>query len=294
MIEATDNYYINDTYDAGVEATITKGNSNGGFPDGFVAYLDSGKKLDKLIIQSSAEIVNFELLCEHREKIKSLILYCKKVDWQVISKLNRLEYLGIGWKHTKCDLEFSNLNSLETISVTWADCYEGLIVDLAKLKKLKISNFGIEDLEILGEMPNLNFLEFNHSKKIKSLKGIEYFNKLKEFRASVNTQLLDIEDLQSCANLEKLFFNRNNKLTDYSSIGQIQSLKELVLVGSSDTVSWLVDLTSLEHLRMGCKLEDKNLDFLYKMTNLKSISIEDKKGQTVKSKDISAYIDSLS
>jgi Leucine-rich repeat (LRR) protein len=270
--------------------TVRGASETGGLPMGVMDYILSGERFDCLTLRAD-DLTDYSFLVDNREKITALNLHCENVDWVAISQLTNVMVMDIAGGYPSCPLDFKKLTSLTRLYVEWNGSYENTLKNLKGLKSLSISNFKLGSLESLGNMTSLEYLGVTHSKKMVSLDGIEKFKKLRVLHLEANGQLIDIQQVASCKNLEFLFLNKNKKLYDYSPIGQLRKLDELVLVGGSDAVDWLQGVISLTHLRMDCKLGDANLDFLYDMESLQYVRLKDKKGQSVKSREIQRHLE---
>ncbi len=290
MMIDTKDFDVTTPWGDDVVVTVRNASPDGGIPDGAMEYISSGKRFDSLILRAD-DLTDYNFLVSHKESIKGLSLHCDNVDWESISELSNLRHLTIGGGYSNCTLNFNKLESLTRLDIDWYKGCDKYLGNLKGLTALTITSLGTESLEFLEEMKSLKYLAVSHSRKLISLKGIDKFQKLRVLHLASNSLLSDMNNLSECNNIELLFLNKNKKLLDYSPISKLRKLDELVLVGSSDSVSWLPKLKSLTHLRMDCKLDDGNLDFLFGMKNLKFIRLKDKKGQSVKFKDIQIHLE---
>lgn len=290
MITETKDFDV--TIPCGTEVVVTIRNASpeGGIPDAAIEYMLSGERFDSLVLRAD-DLTDYNFLVSHKEKIKSLSLYSDYVDWEAVSQLTNLRHLTIGDGYSNCSLNYKSLKSLTRLDIDWYKGCDESLRNLQGLTALTITRLGTESLDFLEEMNSLEYLAISHSRKLVSLNGINKFKRLRVLHLASNSLLSDINGLSECNCIELLFLNKNKKLHDYSSISKLRKLDELILVGSSDSVSWLPKLKSLTHLRMDCKLDDGNLDFLLDMKNLKFIRLKDKKGQSVKFKDIQAHLE---
>ncbi|MBF0713191.1 leucine-rich repeat domain-containing protein, partial [Gemella sp. GH3] len=174
-------------------------------------------------------------------------------DANSLSKLTNLKKLSIR-KNIITNLEFLNNIPVEELDISYNGILKNSIaeeVDLSKIRTLKITGLGIE---------NINFLKT--ATKLESLFAEE--NKIK-----------DLSPIANLTNLRMLFLDKNN-IDDLSALKNLEKLAELSLAKNNVT-----DITSLEHknelyrLILDGNKSLSNISILSTATNLSSLSISD-------------------
>ncbi|MGG1676520.1 leucine-rich repeat domain-containing protein [Neobacillus sp. NRS-1170] len=143
----------------------------------------------------------------------------------VISKLTKLEYLGLGYNQP---LSNSSLASLNGLSV---------------LQYLDLSGNNINDVSGLGGVPQLVGLGLSESNfsNLSSLSGLTNLQTLD----LTNDAITDISPLSSLTNLESLSLWENN-ISDISALSNLTVLASLDL--ESNNITNLLPLISLDNL----------------------------------------------
>lgn len=230
-------------------------------------------------------------LLDKKDKIRDITINNDEIDWDIINQLTSIRTMNIGGWFNCHGLDFRKLPELTFLETYWNKGYEDTLSNLKKLKALKIIGYKSESLEGLGAMPALQYMLLALSRNLTSLTGIERFKALKFLDLESCSQLVDIESLPKCTKLMYLILTKCNRLTHFEAIGQLKSLTELILGGDTQNIAWLKNLKHLEKLRLDCKLDNGNLDFLYDMENLQFVLFKNKKNYTVKIKDIQQYLE---
>ena len=232
---------------------------------------------------------NLDILLKYKAKIKDLSIQTQQLDWKLISKFTYLESIYIdGW--FKCNLEFQKLKNLRVLHSYWNDGYDKVLKDLENLVSLNIIGLKSENLETLGNMPNLKSLILVKSRKISSLKNIANFKKLEYLEIVSSGNLIDYSELALLPNLKVLYLNNCKKEYDYSVLGQLQNIDKIIITGAMKDFQWVKKLKTLRILRFNCTIEEGDLDFLYDMPNLELIYFNDRRNFSIKAKDMHNHL----
>lgn len=230
-------------------------------------------------------------LVDNKEKIKDIRIHNDEINWDIINQLTSIRVLKIGGWFDCRGLDFRKLKELAYLKTDWNKGYDESLGDLKNLRGMELHGCGMKNFESFGKMPKLEYLSIYRARTPESLAGFENFKKLNHLQLEACCNINDIAALTVCKNLQYLEVVNCNKLRDASAIADIEKLSHLIIVGQFDTVSWLKTMRKLYTLRMDCKLEDGNIDFLYDMKNLKFINYNNKKNYTVKVKDIQKFLE---
>lgn len=231
------------------------------------------------------------VLVDNKEKIVDLRINNDDVDWDCVNQLTSIRILKVGGWFNCNGLDFRKLPNLVYLETDWNSGYEDTLKDLKQLRCLELRGCKSESLEGFGKMPKLEFFQMTYSRTPKTLSGIQSFRSLKNLELIACSNLTDISALEACKKLQLLHIENCNRFLDGSSIADLKTITHLRLFGKMKTLQWLQDMKKLYSLRFDCKLDDGNLDFLYKMKNLKFIDFANKKNLSVKNKDIRQFLE---
>ena len=232
---------------------------------------------------------NIDTLLKYKAKIKDLSIQTQQLDWKLISKFTYLESIYIdGW--FKCNLEFQKFKNLRVLHSYWNDGYDKVLKDLENLVSLNIIGLKSENLETLGNMPNLKSLILVKSRKISSLKNIANFKKLEYLEIVSSGNLSDYSELEQLTKLRVLYLDNCKKEYDYSVLGQLQNIDKIIITGAMKNFQWVKKLKTLRILRFNCTIEEGDLGFLYDMPNLELIYFNDRRNFSIKAKEMYKYL----
>jgi len=232
-------------------------------------------------------------LVDHKEKILDLSIHNDEIDWDIINQLTSIRALELGGWFNCRGLDFRKLPSLAYLESYWNDGYEESLTNLKYLQCLKLVGCRLKSFSSFGRMPKLQYVSIYRATTPESLAGFELFPQLKHLHIQACSKLREIQALTACKKLQYLEIINCNRLNNGASISNIDKLSHLILIGKFNSVDWLKNMKHLYTLRMNCKLDDGNLDFLYKMKNLKFIDYNNKKNYTVKVKDIQKHLEEM-
>ncbi len=234
---------------------------------------------------------DLERLLEFKNKINKLSVSEELTDWSVISKFTELKKLTIDAKFKNCNIDFSKLKKLKHMQTYWNDSYDKYLKGNKTLKTLFITNYQGENMSLLGDMENLQYLELYRSRKLKSLQGIEKIKNLNFFEANGCSKLTDVSALTSLKKLKALSLSNCTKNNDYEILKQLRVIDEMYLGGELNSLKWITSIKTLTRLKFDCKLVNGDLSFLYDMPELKHVRFNNKRNYTVKIADIQSYLE---
>lgn len=257
--------------------------------DEIIDYI-ANKPFDELSLSyGSWQDVN--RLIKYKDKIKQLHIASDDIDWQSVSELSYIEsiHIDIG-AQGKCSLAFNKLIHLKHLHSDWCKGFEQTLKNLNKLKSLVIDGYKEEDLNTLEKMNSLEFLELRGTRTLKSLNAINRFKNLRYLEIDNCGKLADVSAAVELPKLESLWLDKCKMENDYSVLESLSSINEVFIGGAMHDLKWLKKLKTLTMLRLDCRLEDGELDFLYDMPNLKFVLFNNKRNFSVKIKDIQKYL----
>ena len=134
------------------------------------------------------------------------------------------------------------------------------VCQMSQLKGLYIKWGKVESIQNIKNLKSLKHLYFGSNPRINSLDGIEYLE---------NVQHLELENFKS--------------INDFSKLGELQSLKTLVITASINSPAtkmndlyFLENLNNLEELVLGISLINKDTTPLYKFSKLERLFLPTK------------------
>lgn len=168
-----------------------------------------------------------------------------KTDLEPLYQIHELRQLG--WPgRTSPPIDLSNFPNLEYLSLRHQPSTRGW-EKLTKLRVLRLSVTGSNDLEFLSNLKSLAKLEISDS-SIESLAGIERLPKLERLDIFVTPKLTDISSIPKCKSLRFLYVEKAKRLTDYSPLAESTSIESLKLVTPIDSVEFVPHMKSLKIL----------------------------------------------
>ena len=149
---------------------------------------------------------------------------------------------------------------------------------MARLKKLKMifaSSIGLENIEVLGEMPQLEHLQIGGTNPIKDIACLGNLANLRGLETPYNHSIeLNYNILASLKKLRYLTIGFNNQYAKY--LGILEGLTQLcflIIGGRFSNLSPLANLTKLQFLlARSCYIAD--ISALVKLKNLEILNLE--------------------
>lgn len=220
-----------------------------------ITFLKGLKELETLWIpkkRENAVWIDISVLGELQNLI-GLQVGCLKLNGcEAISKLRKLEYLGLG--NTGIDnvefiKELCQIKELQLFNNEKLNSLKGL-EQLVLLKKLDLANIGLKaKFDEVGELVNLVELELNCNKayidigllqnlkklevlcfdlsKVKNFEYIKELSALKELRMETVKTVKDFTAIGELSHLETLVLRKNRQLTDISFLAPLKNLRHL-------------------------------------------------------------------
>ncbi|OUR82679.1 hypothetical protein A9Q75_05155 [Colwellia psychrerythraea] len=231
-------------------------------------------------------------LIKYKDKITELNIRGDDIDWQSISELSYIErlFIDIG-AGSKCDLALNKLTHLKHLNSDWCKGFEHNLKNLDNLKSVVIRGYKKEDFNSFEKMVSLEFLELVGTRTLSSLDAINNFKKLRYLEIGNCGKLANVSAAIDLPKLESLWLDKCKVDNDYSVLSNLSSINEIFIGGAMQDLRWLKNLKTLTRLRLDCKLEDGELDFLYDMPNLKFVLFNNKRNFSVKIKDIQKHLE---
>lgn len=149
------------------------------------------------------------------------------------------------------------------------------------IRNYKSTSGNLADLPIF---PVLHELVLSQT-LINSLQGIEKFTNLGEFEAFRAYNLKSIAPLQLLIKLEKVKFESCKKIMDFEMLGNISSLKKIILLDSGmvKSLSFVKKLSSLETITFwGTRVLDGDISYC---EGIKNVGFDNKRHYTHKAED---------
>jgi Leucine-rich repeat (LRR) protein len=207
---------------------------------------------------------------------------------ELIGRMGRLRWLLLG--ENPVELDFRKLPELEELRADWHSKWAASIA-ASSLKTLAISKFpgSFKDLEIFSKMQRLEQLEFVQC-QIESLSGVQEIPNLRVLRVSYAPKLRDISALNSAkVRLETVELGNCTKINSYEPLGQVKSLRRLILTKCSHIPSLQI-FSRLEELKIitfvHTTVLDKNMRLLLHFPSLEYAGFLDCRGYNMTYKDV--------
>lgn len=203
----------------------------------------------KKIILSKYSYENISAIykLENLEILKSTGLVKKEFDF---SKLLTLKKVLIEYnKNLNSIFNCENLKELEIhkFSEKKSDKFKGLI----NLKKLVLRQFKMVELQELGKLEKIEYLEISHNRAIDSLESLNQSKSIKELRIMNCPKIKDFSSLSELKKLEELTIENQKDIPSLDFIKEMPNLKRVSIIGSSNVLDgklkWLLD-------KKNCKL----------------------------------------
>ncbi|MBF0710611.1 MULTISPECIES: leucine-rich repeat domain-containing protein [unclassified Gemella] len=219
------------------------------------------------------DLKNLEDLNINNNKIK---------DAKIISELKNLKKLAIA-KNNISNLEFLKDIHLEELDIASNGILKNYLdseLHIDKLRSIKVSRVGIENLNFLKNAKNLESI-FAEENQIDDLTGLANLEKLKILYVDKNN-ILDISPLKNLKNLSELSAEYNN-IKDLSALEGKEKLHRIQINNNTSLkdISPLASLKSLASL----SLKESLVEDLSPLKDLKYIYYVDVTGAKISSKN---------
>lgn len=238
---------------------------------------------DGLLVRSNAD---FGAVQEHIQKHGLKKVYLEHLaDFTFLSACPCIEHVLVHLRHPQSYIgqpaftfdyqvepfyALSNLKSLSIISTELPNSHTRFTLDLsmfprlcqyqgeyqfvaslesaASLQTLRLDQYPGQSLEALHRLENIDMLHLSAA-KLRSLRGISAFNKLRSLTLSYCRTLCDMEELKSVkSTLKFLRIEKCSRIHDFSSLAALENLEYLIL-DCNQAVDDLSFLSSMKHLK---------------------------------------------
>ncbi|WP_133125888.1 hypothetical protein [Thalassospira marina] len=218
------------------------------------------------------------------EKLKDIGLLSMEIfAWSVrdltpLTFFPGLEVLGIQCDFVKAP-DFSNFSQLRILKLIWRP-KATTVFYCSSLEEINIVNFPDEDLGKLSGMTELKRLQLT-SRKLLSLSGIEFLEKLQVFDGAYCTKLRGLAGLEKCKNIQVVELQACRKICDVSELGELNNLKDVFLIdcGKIGSLQSLDNCGNLENLFFpgDTNILDGELTALFEMPKLKKLTFANRR-----------------
>lgn len=214
--------------------------------------------------------------------IKGLLLD-DKINYDNLNLFCNLTFLSVP-DNGKDKVDLSVFPKLEMLACKFSQRLQGLEF-CSKLKSLTLSNYKAKGKDLMA-LPALESLE--HLSLIKSditiLQGIERYSNLKKLELFGASKLEVIAPLQELSNsLEEVQIEQCKKINDYESLGNVKSLKKIILSESGEvkSLAFVKELPQLKFISFwGTNVLDGNIKYC---EGIDYVGFDNKKHYTHKS-----------
>jgi hypothetical protein len=192
-----------------------------------------------------------------------------------VAALPDLRVLGLE-TYSDAPIDFSAFKQLERLAFNWRPRGETAFA-IATLKSLRISRYPGFDLTPLAQLPKLEGLRIENSRRLRSLDGVAALGALKVLSLRDDQGLVDISDLAAMdRSLDELELNLCHKVTDITPIERHRELRRLSLIdcGHIPSLAPLAHLAYLEELYFygTTHIDDGDMTPILGMTSLRKIA----------------------
>jgi hypothetical protein len=207
---------------------------------------------------------------------------------ELIGRMVRLRWLLLSCNPV--ELDFGKLPQLQELRAAWHPKWAETLA-ASSLKTLASSRLpsSYKDLEIFSKMQHLEQLEIVQC-QIESLSGVEKIPRLSVLSVSYAPKLRDISALNSAkVLLETVRLENCQKIESYAPLGQVRSLRKIVLTKCSPIPS-LEIFSGLEKLKfisfVNTIVLDNNMRLLLQLPSLEYAGFLHRRGYNMKSEDV--------
>lgn len=187
------------------------------------------------------------------------------IDISPINSLENLEYFESGNNRIGGKIDFSNFPNLKYLKFGYSDYVFTGFESLKKLVELNVNNWPFDNLNNMKHLENLQILEFEYAKKLKSLQGIEVLENLSELYFYSAQHLVDINALDAIApDIKKVSFELTNGVKDFSVLEKMRNLEKLYLYRCAPihSIQFLKKLKNLKYAYIGTEVLDGDVTYL--------------------------------
>jgi len=247
---------------------------------------------------------NLNCLVKFRQ-IEHIRLINHTMDIEGIHYLTSLKTMELGVENGQ-PVDFKNFPHLSSCHFQWSN-KRSSILDCNQIELLGIANYHKDDLTELATMINLKYLGLGNS-KVKSLNGIEEFNRLENLGLEFMTKLESLAGIESLTKLKEIELYSLRTLASIDAVAQIKSLQRINIekckrveridgisscnslcqlylnnMGDIQSLLPIKDLSNLKKLLFWeeTNIVDGDLDFLLNM-NLEVLSFQNRKHYSIK------------
>jgi hypothetical protein len=210
------------------------------------------------------ELPDIHFLSKLSNVLEGLHLPETKFDNQTVNTLHKLKFLGFA-DNKKDIIDLSNFPNLESLACDYSSRLKGL--DTCKnLIDLTLTGYKSKNNN-LSEMPSFLHLKelFLFKTDITTLQGIERFSNLRKLEIFSASKLEAITSLQVLSNsLEEIQIEQCKKVKDYEILGEVKSLKKIILSESGEikSLAFVRKLPLLEFISFwGTNVLDGNIKY---------------------------------
>jgi len=195
-----------------------------------------------------------------------------------ISNLKKIKELSINCDFND-EIDFSNLINLQDLFIYYKKQLKS-VFNCRSLKKLYICNINKDEIKVISNLENLEWLTINSS-NIENLSSIEDNKKLLILELFNCKKLKDIRALEN-KNLLLLSIDGSKKINDFNAISSLYDLLVLNLdnVGNINTIDFFENLKNLKAFSFSgvdTIINDGNLEPLTKLEKLSMLMFASRK-----------------
>ena len=187
------------------------------------------------------------------------------IDISPINTLKNLEYFESGNNRIVGKIDLANFPNLKYLKFGFSDYVFTGFECLKNLVELNVNNWPLDNLNNMKHLENLRILEFEFTKKLKSLRGIEALENLSELYFYSAPHLEDINALEAIAsNIKKVSFELTNEVKDFSVLEKMPNLEKLYLYRCAPihSIQFLKKLKHLKYAYIGTEVLDGDVTYL--------------------------------
>jgi hypothetical protein len=243
---------------------------------------------------SSGEWTNLAFLENVKDYIKKFRIYTQSDDENLdgLSNLSNLISLSLE-VISKTPVDFSSFSQLQECYLYWNKNFSDNLFDNNSIKDLSIINWKSSEFQPFCQLNNLISLDIAQS-GLDRLEGISKLHQLEVLMLQDLRKLVEASEISNLKKLTDLRLGNCKKITNLDFISSLTSLKtlELYSMGTIPSLDFLKDLTNLESLNFegSTIIEDGNLNILKSLPNLKLTIFKYRKHYTHKAIEINTLL----